>query len=279
MDTKTQKKTKNSSAQDMIGGEKMKKNLLAILAALVALLVCASIFVACTEEGTGEETGGGINIEETDDEGNVIDSGDEIGTGNQTADKIGDPGAYQYTECDQTVYVNNPDSAVTLRSEDYKALGSIAHGTELRRIGLSTDEANYWSKVIHNEKTYYVATKFLTTIKNADEGFVEIEKTVIVNDQTGSLKIRNLPTFDGSQIIGFAIAGTEYKVVAENAETGWYKIEFVPYGATEATFGYIKSGADNFVKQKDADNKTEKDTTADTTQDTGDADENGGSGK
>ena len=255
----------------------MKKRLLAILAALVALLVCTSLFVACNDEGTENDTSGGINIGETDTNGNVIESGNEIGTGNQNVE-IGDPGDYNYTECDQTVYVNNPDSAVTLRSEDYEALGSIAHGTELRRIGLSTDEANYWSKVIHNEKTYYVATKFLTTIKNADEGFVEIEKTVIVNDQTGSLNIRNLPTFDGSQVIGWAVAGTEYKVVAENAETGWYKIEFTPYGSDEVAYGYIKSGADNFVKQENADDKTEQDTTADT-QDTGDADTNGGSVK
>ena len=254
----------------------MKKNLLAILAALVALLVCTSIFVACTEEGTGEETGGGINIEETDDKGNTVESGDEIGTGNQNVE-IGDPGDYNYTECDQTVYVNNPDSAVTLRSEDYEPKGSVPHGTELRRIGLSNDEANYWSKVIYEEKTYYVATKFLTTIKNADEGFVAIDKTVIVNDQTGSLNIRNLPTFEGSQIIGWAVAGTPYKVVAENAETGWYKIEFVPYGSDEVAFGYIKSGAGNFVKQEEDDKKDE--TTADTGAESESAGATEGSGK
>lgn len=236
----------------------MKKRLLAVLATLVALLMCVSLF-ACNDANEGE-TDDRINIGETDENGNVIESGDEIGTGNQNTE-IGDPNEYTYTECDQTVYVNNPDSAVTLRSADYKAMGSVAHGTELRRIGLSTDEANYWSKVIYNEKEYYVASKFLTTLKNADEGFVEIEKTVVVNDQTGSLNIRNLPTFEGSQVIGWAVAGVEYKVVAENAETGWYKIEFVPYGATEKEFGYIKSGADNFVKQDDANGPEENDTT------------------
>ena len=239
-------------------------------------MVCTSIFVACTEEGTGEETGGGINIEETGDKGNTVESGDEIGTGNQNVE-IGDPGDYNYTECDQTVYVNNPDSAVTLRSEDYEPKGSVPHGTELRRIGLSNDEANYWSKVIYEEKTYYVATKFLTTIKNADEGFVAIDKTVIVNDQTGSLNIRNLPTFEGSQIIGWAVAGTPYKVVAENAETGWYKIEFVPYGSDEVAFGYIKSGAGNFVKQEEDDKKDE--TTADTGAESESAGATEGSGK
>lgn len=236
----------------------MKKRLLAVLATLVALLMCISLF-ACTDNNTEDDTNDKINVEETDENGNVIESGNEIGPGNQNTE-IGDPIKYTYTECDQAVYVNNPDSAVTLRSENYEPMGSVAHGTELRRIGLSTDEANYWSKVIYNEKEYYVASKFITTLKNADEGFVAIDKTVIVNDQTGSLNIRNLPTFEGSQVIGWAVAGTEYKVVAENAETGWYKIEFVPYGATEKEFGYIKSGADNFVKQEDADKNEEKDT-------------------
>ena len=222
-----------------------------LFAILMALIIAASL-VACngndTEEPTGgkKETSAETTTEATTDEQATNEEGETVGTAAPT--EIGDPKDYTYTECDQAVYVNNPDSAVTLRSADYEAKGSVAHGTELRRIGLSTDEANYWSKVIYNEKEYYVATKFLTTLKDADEGFVAVDKIVVVNEMTGSLNIRNLPTFEGSAIIGYALAGVETHVIAENTETGWYKIEFIPYGSQEKAVGYIKSGADNFVK-------------------------------
>ncbi len=228
--------------------EKMIKKLLALL----LVLILSVSLIACNDGEEETTDDGKINItEDTSDEND--ETGDEIETGSAN-EEIGDPGEYSYSECDQTVYVNNPGSAVTLRTADYEAKGSVAHGTELRRIGLSTDSANYWSKVIYEEQEYYIASKFLTTLKNADEGFVDVEKTVVVNEQTGSLNIRNLPTFEGSAVIGWAEAGVEIKVVAENATTGWYKIEFVPYGSEESTFGYIKSGADNFVQDEDATN-------------------------
>lgn len=242
---------------------KMSKKIIAIVA---ALLIAASL-CACGNKNKNEgDENNTIDLGTNNGTDNPVESGDEIGTGNT---EIGDPGEYSYTDCDQTVYVNNPDSAVSLRSETYELKGSVPHGTELHRIGLSTDEANYWSKVIYEEETYYVASKFLTTLKNADEGFVNVDKTVVVSDETGSLNIRNLPTFDGSQVIGWAVAGIEIKVVAENAETGWYKIEFVPYGSTEAAYGYIVSDAKWFVQDETAtdenDSEPESEPESDTT--------------
>ena len=235
----------------------MSKKLLAILLALIV----ATSLVACNnkEEETTEddqikvpsESSSEINSEapsndETDTNG---EQGSEIGTSAPT--EIGDPGDYSYTECDQVVYVNNPDSAITLRSAEYKAMGSIAHGTELRRIGLSTDEANYWSKVIYEEKEYYVATKYLTTIQNPDEGFESTEKTVVVNEKTGALNIRNLPSMEESSIIGHANAGVEIKVIAENTTTGWYKVEFVN-NEGETKTGFIASNVEYFVVETEA---------------------------
>lgn len=223
-----------------------------LFAILMALIISASL-VACNGNENEEPTGGKVDntTTETGTEANTNEAAtNEEGetVGNNAPTEIGDPKDYTYTECDQTVYVNNPNSAVTLRTAEYKAKGSVAHGTELRRIGISTDGANYWSKIIYEEKEYYVASKFLTTLKDADEGFVAVDKIVVVNKMTGSLNIRNLPTFDGSAIIGYALAGVETHVIAENTETGWYKIEFIPYGSQEKAVGYIKSGADNFVK-------------------------------
>lgn len=236
----------------------MSRKLLAILA---ALLIAASL-CACTDGGEEEtsenntidinqETGNGEN---DTTEGETDELGNEIGTGST---EIGDPGEYSYTECNETVYVNNPDSAVTLRSETYEAKGSISHGTQLKRIGLSTDEANYWSKIEYNDQEYYIASKFLTTINtnNPDEGFVEVEKTVVVNANTGSLRIRNIPSMESS-VIGHAEAGNDIKVIAENTTTGWYKVEFVDANGVTST-GYIASDTKYFVEPE-----TEASTTA-----------------
>ena len=234
-----------------------KKIIMTVLALALALAMAATV-TACKDNNGGEGNNGGNNnqVELPGEE----TTGTNNNGGNAGTTEIGDPGDYSYTECNETVYVNNPASAITLRTADYEAKGSVPHGTELVRTGLSTDEANYWSKVTYEGETYYVASKFLTDIKNPDEGFVAVEKIVVVNDKTGSLNIRNLPSFNGSAVIGWALAGEETKVIAENTATGWYKIEFTAYGG-ETMIGYIKSGADNFVKD-------EKDTTPETGADT-----------
>ena len=231
----------------------MNKRIIMSILALVLALSMAFAFTACNDNtGDGEESTKGNQVILPGDD---TDDGTQNGNGGGNTE-VGNPGEYSYSDCNETVYVNNPDSAVTLRSAEYEAKGSVPHGTELKRIGLSTDEANYWSKVTYDGETYYVASKFLTDIKDPDAGFVAVDKIVVVNDETGSLNIRNLPTFNGSAIIGWALAGEETKVIAENTETGWYKIEFVAYGGEKMT-GYIKSGADNFVQDEKAPADTE----------------------
>lgn len=230
----------------------MNRKLIAIIS---ALLLSASLFACGGETSTEETTSSNkINIEtesevngtvETEDQTNEVESNVESETETSPASQIGDPGEYEYDERDEKVYVNNPDSEVTLRSADYKALGTVNHGTELVRLGLSKDADNYWSKVTYGGETYYIASKFLTTIKNPDEGFVEVNKTVRINDMTGSLKIRNIPAMDGSAVIGYAEAGKDIKVIAENTTTGWYKIEFVA-ADRKTTTGYIASDAKYF---------------------------------
>ena len=218
------------------------------LALLLVLVMCIAL-VACNTGNEEETTGtGSINVP-GEDETNGGEDGSEVETDTPKVE-AGDPGEYTYSECNETVYVNNPGSAVTLRSEAYEPMGSVAHSTELKRIGLSTDAANYWSKVIYEEKEYYVATKFLTTMQNPDEGFVEVSKVVVVNDQTGALNIRNLPSMEGS-ILGHADAGKDITVIAENATSGWYKIKFVNVDGEELT-GYIASDAKYFVSDAKA---------------------------
>lgn len=230
----------------------MNRKLIAIFA---ALLLSASLF-ACggeteTEESTStnkiniESESGSNETDETDAQTNEGESNEESESETTPVSQIGDPGEYEYDERDEKVYVNNPDSEVTLRSADYEALGTVKHGTELARVGLSQDDANYWSKVTYEGETYYIATKFVTTMKDPDEGFVEVSKTVRINDMTGSLKIRNIPTMEGSAVIGYAECTEDIKVIAENTTTGWYKIEFVAADGKTMT-GYIASDAKYF---------------------------------
>lgn len=243
----------------------MSRKLLAILS---ALLIAASL-VACNNGGDEETTDDNkidINQEtgtgDEDSEDETDEYGSEIGSGNV---EIGDPGEYSYDERNETVYVNNPDSAVTLRSATYEAKGSISHGTELKRIGISTDGTNYWSKVVYNDEEYYVASAFLTDIKDADEGFVEVTKTVTLNEANVTyLNIRNVPSMNSS-IIGSFTVGDEIKVVAENTTTGWYKVEFTPHGSNEVAYGYMASDAKYYVQDEATDNESvTEDTETDT---------------
>lgn len=214
----------------------MNKKIIAIISvvAIILVIALAATLAACnpTEPDPNE---GGSQVE--------LPSESESGSGNGGSTSIGDPGEYSYTACNETVYVSS--SAATLRSAEYEACGSVAQGTALVRTGISNDEAGYWSRVTYEGETYYVASKLLTDIADPNEGFVEVSKTVVVNETTGSLNIRTLPTTNGSEIIGYAIAGTEITVIAENTTTGWYKVQFVAYGGETMT-GYMASDAKYF---------------------------------
>ena len=226
----------------------MNKKIIAIISAVALVLVVALVatLVACNNgEQNGNESGSQVELP----------SESEGGSGNGGSTTIGDPGEYEYTACNETVYVSS--SAATLRTAEYEAKGSVKQGTALTRTGVSTDEAGYWSKVTYEGETYYVASKLLTDIADANEGFVDVTKTVVVNEKTGSLNIRTLPTTMGSEIIGYAVAGTEITVLAENITTGWYKVQFVAYSG-ETMIGYIASDAKYFEgAQEESSSNTE----------------------
>ena len=229
----------------------MNKKIIAIIAAiaLVAVVAFVATLAACNNGQNPNENGSQAELP-SGEEGN----GNGNGNGNGGSTAIGDPGEYQYTACNETVYVSS--SAATLRSENYEAMGSVAQGTALVRTGISNDENGYWSRVTYEGETYYVASKLLTDIADANEGFVAVNKTVVVNEKTGSLNIRSLPSTKGSEIIGYAIAGVEITVLAENTTTGWYKVQFVAYSGETMT-GYIASDAKYFEGAKDESSKAE----------------------
>ena len=103
---------------------------------------------------------------------------------------------------------------------------------------VSTDADGYWSKVIHEGKTCYIASKFVTTIADPDAGFVVCEKTVYLKDGVGSMNVRDLPSMEESEIIGHVLEDAPIKVVAENTVDGWYKVEIKDYDGNTIT-GYL----------------------------------------
>ena len=225
----------------------MDKKIIAIITAvaLIAAIIIVASFAACNDNNNPGETDGSNQASLPEDE----ESGNETGNGSSTPSEIGNPGEYTYADRNETVYVSS--SAATLRTADYEAKGSIPHGTQLQRTGLSTDEANYWSKVTHDGETYYIASKLLTDVNPAevDAGFTTVDKTVRLNGngETGTLflNIRDIPSMQSS-VIGQVTWEMEIKVIAENSTTEWYKIEFVDYeGATKT--GYIASDAKYYV--------------------------------
>ena len=247
----------------------MTKKIVSIFLSLLLTASVAASTVACSgKKGGGTETGN-INVG-TGEEGTTVIGTDSNGQpiyGPSSSTEIGDPGEYSYTECDQTVYVNNPGSEVTLRSADYVAMGSLKHGAEIKRIGISTDANNFWSKVVYNGETYYMASKYITTMQNPTDGFTEVSKTVYISPKTGSLNIRNIPSMEG-YIVGHAVSGVGIKVVAENTTTEWYKIEFVNADGVKE-YGYIASDAKYYETSTNNSTTTEAATTAGTTADQG----------
>ena len=221
-----------------------------LIAILTALLLTASL-CACNDTPDDEETTSGktiiIQTEETSDTEteSATESAEETSSETETedTDEIQNPDYYTYTELEtpETVYVLSATGAATLRAGDYTIITSLANGAELERIGISNGGNGFWSQVVYEEQTCYIASHLITALADLDEGFTEVTKTLTKAD--GSLKIRMAPDMN-SEVIGYISAGEEISVIAESAE--WYKIEFVPYGATEKATGYIVANPEYF---------------------------------
>ncbi len=234
----------------------MSRKLLTIFA---ALLIAASL-CACNGNGEEETTDGGrieIPSEDTNDNDETNET-EESNTGNVIDPPVSEdnPGDLTYTEKNDKIYVLAPSGALNLRTADYDIKTSVITGTELSRIGISTD--GVWSKIVFEGETLYVNNKYITGLAVLDAGFAPAGMTLI---SVGSLKCHIAPEEDEEwqadvKIVKWYEADDEIKVVGVNEETGWYKVEFTAYDGS-AAYGYVVIN-DELYEKKD-------DTTTDTT--------------
>ena len=221
-----------------------------LLAILLALIVAASLVACNNEEDPTEDNDINIPVESgsedesgsegesnQNNESDTDEQGSEFGTGAPVEEN---PEDAEFVENDDTVYIIHPNGAVKLHGEGDTDDTSLPNGSELQRIAVS--ESGEWSKVVYNENTYFVYSVCLTTLADLDEGFVEVDKTLLLAQGVTSLSVRNTPSMD-NHVVGYVYADTEIVVVAENTESGWYKVEYLPYGSETVAYGYIASDA------------------------------------
>lgn len=219
------------------------------IAIFAAILLTTSLCACNGTSGDGEETTGGnkINIGTEAESDTGAEEGSETDTAESEEATTEAEVEITFSEQKDTVYVIHSSNQVHLRSEpnmlDGTQKGVVANGTELQRIAISSDGA--WSKVVYDGAEYYIGTACITTLKDLDAGFTATSKTLTL---AGSLYVRIAPSMD-NEAIDTLYKGDVVTVVAENTETGWYKVTF---DGTYASEGYIVSDAKYFEAETDA---------------------------
>ncbi len=72
----------------------------------------------------------------------------------------------QWTDVDETVYTTTRVNVREAASTDSKAIDLVGKNTQLLRVSYNDE----WSKILLNEKEYYVATRYLTTEEPTTNG-------------------------------------------------------------------------------------------------------------
>ena len=214
-----------------------------LIAILTALLLTASL-CACNEKNPEKDSDSGnkinISTEAPDESGSETANGSEDGSETESQEAI----ELVFSEQKDTVYVISSTNQVNLRSEpvvtDSTARLVVENGEELQRIAISTDGS--WSKVVYDGGEYYIKSTYVTTLKDVNAGFTATSKTLYLT--VDSLYVRIAPDMS-NEAIDTIYRGNKVEVIAENTETGWYKIKFA---GTYATEGYvaISSGATQY---------------------------------
>jgi hypothetical protein len=220
-----------------------------ILAIITALLLAASL-CACGDKQEEETTNNnkidipnGSDTQGTgDEESDASEESDETNDQNASAGEEDDHADQTYVDLSEakTVYILHPNGAVKLHGTGEVKDTSLPNGSQVSMVAKS--ENGEWSKVVYNNTTYYVASACLTELQDLDAGFTPVERTLKV--KVKSVNVRNTPSMD-NHIIGYLYQDENVKVLAQNAEEGWLKVEFVPYGGGTAV-GYVVANQEFF---------------------------------
>jgi hypothetical protein len=147
------------------------------------------------------------------------------------------------------MYVNAPDGHQVTAFDKYGDTMSIAHGTEVVRIGYG----GYWSKIELYGMVRFVPSEYLSYEM---PGWVEtdVETDYGVTDSFEDRHCNVYPIYDipvyndpdeYSTRLGWVSAYKPVYVISENAMRGWYFIEFYDEYGNYKT-GYIVSNPDLF---------------------------------
>ena len=207
-----------------------------IIAIFAALLLSLS-FVACSEQQETTEETTATKIEITTDATTAETTEEETETEQTPAADLEFDAVNN-----ESVYVLHKNKAVVLHNAPSYTDGatlSVANGTKLTRTGISAN--GEWSKVVYQDKTYYVASQAITTLADLDAGFTAVDKTYGV---VANVNVRLAPVvteLNGEvtqyNVIGSLANGDTIKVLAVNTAENWLKIEF----ASEfGTVGYVR---------------------------------------
>lgn len=236
----------------------MKK--LALL--LAVLMMMSAMLVACSNKNNDKDTDETKDPTIVGDEGTGTSSGNNIwGTEDSTSEGtetgttgtvVENPTTFTFKSCKETSVFTL--GSVNIRKEASFDAGvakmSVNDGTELVKIAESNESAidsegnEYkWFKVKYDDAEWYVKSTLVTSMSNPDDGFTPVNKTLYLN--TKSLSIRLYPNTE-NPAVGYLYKGDSVKIIAENTELGWYKIDFEGSTYTPAGEYYVVSDAKYF---------------------------------
>ncbi len=202
-----------------------------IISLVLAILMIAMVMVSCKKDGTGSESSTPID---SIPEAPAVSGSDTTADGSNPSESDKTPGANDvvvFTECDEKVYVVDV-KMLNLRStpdfdDDSAIAETVEYGTELRKIGVSTD--GVWSKVVYENNEYFVSSKYVATAKPEAIVFTDCDETVYVNQDA---YYRSIPSMADSAMVDTLAKGTAVKrtgVMYENPDDseklGWSRVE------------------------------------------------------
>ena len=243
----------------------MNKKLIAIISAVAIVVVIAIIAtcVACNNNNNNEEeTTTDPIVDIPGDESD--ESNDESGDENEGSNTGSNPEDLTYTDADGFVFVINPySSEIPVRAGNNDWLGAVKVGEKFERLGVSSDER--WTKIKYNDEVAYIATRNLTTYDKDNNNFVAVEKEITL---TSAVTVRTSPQVPGGakdadekaiNAVAWLKAGDVIKVIAEDTELGWYKIEYTPATTptAPAVEGYTYEFFVAIMDQDEEDNEEE----------------------